>query len=144
MKRQFSITRYIHTPAEIQDCMKHRHGLALCHIDLIQHRKAALFCRSIHRSRPKSHCSVAKGICSDQRSRIHIYMKRNIPPRSCECRREIFCQKILSGRFLTYQKNIFSAQQSRHRLLPDVFSIIDQIRIWNPVLFLHRILLPEF
>ena len=44
--------------------MKYCHSLTFCHIYLIKHRKAAGFCRCIHRSRSEGYLSCTKRICS--------------------------------------------------------------------------------
>ena len=84
--------------------MQHRQRFVPGHIDLVQDTEASLLGTLIDRTGTESYLTVLKSIRTYHQAGIHVNMKRNIPERPPESRRQILCQHVFAGRLGAYQE----------------------------------------
>ena len=108
-QRDALVAGHIDGAAEIQHRVEDSQRLVLCHVDLIQHAKAAALSTAV--------------------DRVHIHMERDIPCRAAKGGGQILRQHIFAGGLAAGQQQVLAAEQGGQCLLPDVFSIVSKGRL---------------
>ena len=128
MQLQPLIARYIDDPPVIQHTVQHRQRLVLRHVDLVEHREAAVFTREVDRPRFEHDPTSIEAVRPDHRRRIHPHMEGHIPHRALKQRRQILAEDVLARRLRPRQQQISPAEKRRDRRLPDLPAIIRTLR----------------
>ena len=128
-QRDALVAGHIDGAAEIQHRVEDSQRLVLCHVDLIQHAKAAALSTAVDRAGPEFDGTALKGVHADEGGRVHIHMERDIPCRAAKGGGQILRQHIFAGGLAAGQQQVLAAEQGGQCLLPDIFSIVSKGRL---------------
>ena len=132
MQLQPLIARHIDDPPVIQHTVQHRQRLVLRHVDLVEHREAAVFTREIDRPRLEHNSTPIEAVRPDHRRRIHPHMEGQVPHRALKQRRQVLAEDVLARRFRPRQQQILPAEKRRDRRLPDFPPVVRTLRRRDP------------
>ena len=127
-QRNAVVPGHVDGAAEIQYRVQHRQRLVFGHVDLVQHAEAAALCAAVHRPGTEHHLPARKGIHADEGGGVHVYMKGDVPRGAAKGGGKIFCQHVFAGGLSAGQQQVFAAEDSRQRLFPHLFAVVDKSR----------------